>query len=163
MAARHVAESTPGCSALGVRVYGLRVAEPHHDATPHWHALLWCENEDAAQTLEAVIRHHWLSDDGDEQGELHQRQAHDEGRRGGLRGQVHRQERYHIALAEHQDLVEGQQLALHFPCRSMVASKQTGSGHHRVDAWAATWGIRQFQTIGMPSVDGVARAAPGDG
>lgn len=31
------------------------MAEPHHNATPHWHALLWCESEADAQALEAVI------------------------------------------------------------------------------------------------------------
>ncbi len=52
----------------GVRMYGLRVAEPHHDATPHWHALIWAEDEAGAQAIEQRIRHYWLSDDGDERG-----------------------------------------------------------------------------------------------
>ena len=139
---------------MGVRVYGLRVAEPHHDATPHWHALLWCEDEAGAQALEAVIRHYWLSDDGDERGAQENRVNVKRMTKGGAAGYVAKyiaKSVGHIALAEHQDLVDGQQLALDFPADARDV-KEPGTGHRRVDAWAATWGIRQFQTIGMPSV-----------
>jgi hypothetical protein len=47
--------------------------------------------------------------------------------------------------------VQGQQLTFDFPADTRDV-KEPGQGHRRVDAWAATWGIRQFQTIGMPSV-----------
>ena len=139
---------------MKVRTYGLRVAEPHHDATPHWHALLWCEDEAGAQALEAVIRHYWLSDDGDERGAKENRVNFKRMTKGGAAGYVAKyiaKSVGHIALAEHQDLVDGQQLALDFPADARDV-KESGAGHRRVDAWAATWGIRQFQTIGMPSV-----------
>lgn len=142
---------------LGVRVYGLRVAEPHHDATPHWHALLWCESEAGAQALEAVIRHYWLSDDGSERGAKENRVNFKRMTKGGAAGYVAKyiaKSVGHIALAEHQDVVQGQQLALDFqtPWDAKDVKEPAGQGYQRVDAWAATWGIRQFQTIGMPSV-----------
>ncbi len=142
---------------MGVRVYGLRVAEPHHDATPHWHALLWCEDEAGAQALEAVIRHYWLSDDGDERGAQENRVNFKRMTKGGAAGYVAKyiaKSVGHIALAEHQDVVQGQQIALDFqtPGDAKDVKEPAGQGYQSVDAWASTWGIRQFQTIGMPSV-----------
>ena len=139
----------------GVRMYGLRVAEPHHDATPHWHALIWAEDEAGAQAIEAKVRHYWLSEDGDERGAAENRVNIKRMVKGGAAGYVAKyiaKSVGHLALAEHQDMVDGQQIAMDFGATDARDVKETGAGHRRVDGWAAHWGIRQFQTIGMPSV-----------
>ncbi|QIL83603.1 replication endonuclease [Diaphorobacter sp. HDW4A] len=139
----------------GIKMYGLRVAEPHHDATPHWHALVWVETEAQALKLEERIRHYWLSDDGDERGAAENRVNIKRMIKGGAAGYVAKyiaKSVGHIALAEHQDVVNGDQIAMDFGDRDEADVQESGQGFRRVDAWAATWGIRQFQTIGMPSV-----------
>ncbi|WP_295548627.1 replication endonuclease [uncultured Pseudacidovorax sp.] len=146
----------------GVRMYGLRVAEPHHDATPHWHMLVWAEDEAGARAIEERIRHYWLSDAGDERGARDNRINVKRMLRGGAAGYVAKyiaKSVGHIALAEHLDVADGQQLTMDLgpfepaDAREPKADQQQGAaGHQRVDAWAATWGIRQFQTFGMPSV-----------
>lgn len=149
------AKTRAALARRGVRMYGLRVAEPHHDATPHWHALIWAEDEAGAQAIEAQVRRYWLSDDGDERGAAENRVNVKRMVKGGAAGYVAKyiaKSVGHIALAEHQDVVDGQQIAMDFGATDARDLKETGAGHRRVDAWAATWGIRQFQTIGMPSV-----------
>ena len=47
--------------------YGLRVAEPHHDGTPHWHMVLYSRESDR-ERLRAMLRELWLSEDGFEPG-----------------------------------------------------------------------------------------------
>lgn len=130
----------------GVKVYGLRVAEPHHDATPHWHALLWCETEAQAQALEATVRKYWLRDGGDEPGAARNRVNVKRMKAGGAAKYVAKyiaKSVGHHELAEHLDVAQGELLTV-----------ESGDvpGHRRVDAWAATWGIRQFQAVGMPPV-----------
>ncbi|UXI00451.1 replication endonuclease [Photobacterium sp. TY1-4] len=39
----------------GIRWFGIRTAEPHHDGTPHWHILLWLKEEDVAAAREIFI------------------------------------------------------------------------------------------------------------
>lgn len=139
----------------GVRMYGLRVAEPHHDATPHWHALIWAEDEAGAQAIERWVRHYWLSDDGAERGAVQNRVNVKRMVKGGAAGYVAKyiaKSVGNVALAEHMDVVNGQQIQLDLGPTDPANVKETEPGHKRVDAWAATWGIRQFQTIGMPSV-----------
>lgn len=130
----------------GVKMYGIRVAEPHHDATPHWHALLWVEGEQQARELESVVRSQWLRDDGDERGAAANRVNVKRLTRGGAAGYVAKyiaKSVGHHALDGHVDTAQGELLSV-----------DTGDvpGFRRVDAWAATWGIRQFQAVGMPSV-----------
>lgn len=38
-----------------IRWYGVRVAEPHHDGTPHWHLLIWVKPEDVDAVKEIFI------------------------------------------------------------------------------------------------------------
>ncbi|MDR6152162.1 hypothetical protein QF021_000251 [Acidovorax delafieldii] len=139
----------------GVRMYGLRVAEPHHDATPHWHALVWAEDEASAQAIERWVRNYWLSDDGTERGAVQNRVNVKRMVKGGAAGYVAKyiaKSVGNVALAEHMDVVNGQQIQLDLGPTDPKNVKESEPGHKRVDAWAATWGIRQFQTIGMPSV-----------
>lgn len=140
----------------GVRFYGLRVAEPHHDGTPHWHMLVWVENEVHARMVEQVLRHYWLSDDGNERGAQENRLNFKRMTRGGAAGYVAKyiaKSVGHIALAEHKDVVDGQQLSMEFGKEAPEDWKESShEGYQRVDAWASQWGIRQFQALGMPSV-----------
>lgn len=46
----------------GLDVFGVRVAEPHQDGTPHWHMLIWCKPGQREQ-VERVMRHYWLADE----------------------------------------------------------------------------------------------------
>lgn len=132
----------------GVRMYGLRVAEPHHDGTPHWHALLWVANEEQARILEDVVRAYWLSEDGDEPGARKNRINVKRLIAGGAAGYIAKyiaKSVGHVAMAEHLDGM---------PAQGELLDVDTGDmpGHRRVDAWASTWGIRQFQAVGMPPV-----------
>lgn len=133
---------------MGLKIYGLRVAEPHHDGTPHWHALLWTEGNCEAIALAMILRKYWLEEDGDEKGARENRVCIKRMETGGAAGYVAKyiaKSVGHIALAEHQDLVNGEQIRMEY-------GPEESQGFQRVDAWAACWGIRQFQTIGMPSV-----------
>ena len=149
------AKTRAALARKGVKMYGLRVAEPHHDATPHWHALIWAEDEAGALAIEEKVRHYWLSEDGDERGAQENRVNIKRMVKGGAAGYVAKyiaKSVGHLALTEHQDVVDGQQIAMDFGTTNARDVKESGAGHRRVDAWAAHWGIRQFQTIGMPSV-----------
>ena len=130
----------------GVKLYGVRVAEPHHDGTPHWHALLWAENTQAAATVEAVIRSQWLKEYGAESGALANRVNIKRMEAGGAAGYVAKyvaKSVGHHALPDHQDNAQGELLTV--DCGDVP-------GYRRVDAWASTWGIRQFQFVGLPPV-----------
>ena len=145
-----------------VKRYGLRVVEPHHDATPHWHMLVWVEGEAQARTLVATIRQYWLSEDGNERGAQDNRVDVKRMESGGAAGYVAKyiaKNVGHHALAEHMDVVQGQQiqmgLGLDSPGQPASPEARQSNGlaaQRRVDAWAATWNIRQFQAFGMPSV-----------
>lgn len=134
----------------GLQVYGFRVAEPHHDGTPHWHLLLWCQNEDEAQELQDLLYRYWVLNDErytSERGAAKNRTNFKRLEAGGAAGYIAKyiaKSIGHHALKEHLDEAGTGDL--------FTVELGGEQGHVRVDAWAATWGIRQFQAIGQPSV-----------
>lgn len=131
-----------------IRVFGFRVAEPHHDGCPHWHMLLWVSAEQVDQ-LKNLLRATWLQHEGDEYGAQQYRfkaEAIDPAR-GGAVAYVAKYIAKNIddfgsvGTEGHTDH-EGEQTEL------IPGSNKA----RRVTAWASAWGIRQFQAIGQPPV-----------
>ncbi|SPJ33463.1 replication endonuclease [Kushneria phyllosphaerae] len=120
-------------------MYGLRVVEPHHDGTPHWHMLIWAD-ADNVERINEIMRDYALADSPDEPGAQRNRLkvvAIDPAK-GSAAGYVAK----YISKN-----INGQQY---------MAADQYGhameSSAPRIEAWAAVWGIRQFQFVGLPSV-----------
>lgn len=125
-----------------IRCYGFRVAEPHHDGTPHWHLVLFFEPGQVRQARR-IARHYMLADSPTEKGARRRRftaKAIDP-TKGSATGYISK----YISKN-----INGDHLA------EMVSDEDSGvtsmSAAKRVQAWANTWGIRQFQQIGGPSV-----------
>lgn len=131
----------------GLGLYGFRIAEPHHDGCPHWHMLLWHKpmtdpvgkkkrTGDASIALGLLLGRYFLANESpDEPGA----------------------DRYRIKV-EAIDPSKGSAVAY---VAKYVAKNIDGmhvgrdlygapamEASERVEAWASTWRIRQFQQIG---------------
>lgn len=123
-----------------IRIFGIRVAEPHHDATPHWHMLMFMLPEDV-ERVRLIIRdyaweedHHELKSDKAKKARFHAEAIDPE--KGSATGYVAKYISKNIdgyALDGETDDESGELL------------KETAPA---VSAWAARWHIRQFQFIG---------------
>lgn len=121
----------------GIRVFGFRVAEPHHDETPHWHLLLFMapENIDLATD---IFQEQALKEDGNEPGALENRFEMKliDKEKGSATAYIAKYISKNIdgyQLDEDTDDDTGK------PLKEMA---------RRVSAWASRWAIRQFQQIG---------------
>ncbi|WP_435953226.1 replication endonuclease [Dryocola sp. BD626] len=123
-----------------VRIFGIRVAEPHHDGTPHWHMLIFMMPQDV-ECVRAVMQEHAHKEDAAELLSAKARKArfHAEAidpEKGSATGYVAKYISKNIdgfALDDERDDESGELL------------KETAPA---VAAWAARWRIRQFQFIG---------------
>lgn len=123
-----------------IRIFGIRVAEPHHDGTPHWHMLMFMRPEDVDQVRQ-VMRDYAYQQDADELTTEKARKArfHAEAidpEKGSATGYVAKYISKNIdgyALDGELDDESGKEL------------KETAAA---VSAWAARWHIRQFQFVG---------------
>jgi hypothetical protein len=140
----------------GARLMGVRVAEPHHDGCPHWHALIWCDPRHL-DTVRDTITRTWLEDDGTEPGAKRYRTKWVHMQQGGAAGYV---AKYVAKNIDAPLMYDGQPVHLQHvdddappmdrPAELVEGQQVTAAA--RVEAWAAAWGIRQFQALGMPSV-----------
>jgi hypothetical protein len=122
----------------GLRVYGIRIAEPHHDACPHWHLLLFMEPAQVA-TVRAIITEHALREQPDEIGAEQRRVTFVsiDPAKGSAVGYVAKYVAKNIDGHALEKDLEG------VPARDAT---------ERVNAWASLHGIRQFQFVGLPPV-----------
>lgn len=151
----------------GLDIYGFRIAEPNHDGTPHWHALLFfpqvaCRSSipKRSEGARAVVR----ANDGDT------------ARRPARRVLVRLLRRYFFARDDYADQAARKSARAHrikveridwnrgsaagyvakyvaknidgYRVEKDLYGNEAIESSRRVDAWAATWRVRQFQQIG---------------
>jgi len=123
---------------LGLHPYGIRIAEPQHDGTPHWHFLVFVP-PGQVEDLMATLRKYALQDSGDEAGAANHRCDFKliDRTRGSAAGYIAKYVSKNI---------DGEHVGLDLEGRPATDSAK------RVDAWCSTWGIRQFQQVGGPPV-----------
>ncbi len=119
----------------GVEVYGFRIAEPHHDGTPHWHLLLFMKKEHA-WIVKWILRAVWCIEYADEKGASKYRCNFKKinPMLGDAAGYIAK----YVAKN-----IDGFEVG-----NDYEAGGESKTTAHRVDAWASTHRIRQFQQIG---------------
>ncbi|MEM5535627.1 replication endonuclease [Neptuniibacter pectenicola] len=122
----------------GKFIYGIRVVEPNHDGTPHWHLLLFMDPAIKSEVRE-VFQQYALQEDGHEKGaKKHRFKAVEiDNDKGSAAGYVAK----YISKN-----IDGQHIDKDLHGNDAKASAKA------IDAWASTYNIRQFQYIGSPSV-----------
>ena len=124
---------------LGIKRFGVRIAEPHHDGCPHWHLLLWVPAGQLELAMK-VYKFYSLRVDGEES------------------GADQRRFRYDLISSENGGSAAG--YISKYISKNVDGLTTNGDAWSadsvrtavRVEAWASTWGIRQFQQIGGASV-----------
>lgn len=123
-----------------IRIFGIRVAEPHHDGTPHWHMLMFMLPEDV-ERVRLIIRDYAWEEDRNE-----------------LRSDKAKKARFHAEAIDPEKgsatgyvakyiskNIDGYAVDGETDDESGKLLKETAPA---VSAWAARWHIRQFQFIG---------------
>ena len=143
----------------GYAPFGFRVAEPHHDGTPHWHILLFMPSRDAGwfSPLKYIagvrsgegalgIMGKYAHKDSPQEIGFTNKNARFDIKRLDQRGAVGYISKY---ISKNIDGVKEDGASIGQDNESEVPAETSAK---RVRAWASTWGIRQFQQIGGPSV-----------
>ncbi|MBE0507795.1 MAG: replication endonuclease [Marinospirillum sp.] len=122
----------------GVRIYGFRIVEPHHDGCPHWHLLLFMRQSDLMHVRKTISRFA-LAVDGNEPGARQRRVTFERinKEKGSAVGYVAK----YVAKN-----IDGLNVELDSYGEDAIRSAK------RIVEWASVWGLRQFQQVGGPEV-----------
>lgn len=153
----------------GIRPYGFRIAEPHKDGCPHWHVLLF-HDPAVGDHIQSIVRKYALQVDSKEAGALKNRVDFEEINlnTGSAVGYIAKYICKNIdgVFSDHAENYQGDffngvgsesgmgRVDVAFNCVDVDGNYigRSDDAARRVEAWATTWGIRQFQQIGGPSV-----------
>ncbi|MBX8837528.1 replication endonuclease [Enterobacter sp. Y17] len=125
-----------------LRPYGFRVAEPHHDGTPHWHALLFMPQAEVKATV-AILRAYFIAEDRDELGR-------NTGARFKSKKMDPRKGSATAYIAKYiSKNIDGHALAGELDDETGKPLNETA---RYAMAWASLHRIRQFQPLGQPPV-----------
>ena len=137
----------------GIGLYGFRIAEPHHDACPHWHMLFFVRalpgyttphvTDVASRAVRIMKRYAWRVDRG-EPGAFKRRLdvKRIDWAKGSAAGYIAKY------VAKNIDGVADHKTKEGYVVTTDTAGDYELTPSARVEAWAARWGIRQFQQWG---------------
>lgn len=124
----------------GLDIFGLRTVEPHHDGCPHWHLIVYGSARDlryARRLLRVYAMRQSPNEPGAKQHRFNYQKA-----KAGTRGAAY-------AAKYVSKNIDGKGLEGDI---DQEGQKKISASVKRVDAWASTWGVRQFQFFGCPSI-----------
>jgi len=136
-------EARSALHRAGVRWFGFAIAEPHHDGCPHWHMILWVQ-PDKKDDANSILEHYACREDREELS------------RDGIEDLSPRFKP--VEIDESKGTATGyvvKYVSKNIDGHGIEADLFNGDaveGAARIEAWASTWGIRQFRQIGGPSV-----------
>jgi hypothetical protein len=136
-----------------IRPYGFRVAEPHHDSTPHWHFLLFISPEQTKDVI-SIFERWGLQDSPDEKG-AKERRVKVEKIKSGINpdtGNEYSATGYIIKYVCKN--IDGNGVNNHDSNSENKdwQGQDPKNNAENIEAWARSNRIRQFQQIGGPSV-----------
>jgi len=147
----------------GITYYGVRVTEPHHDATPHWHLLLWVmpnQGDRLIYTMEDYAKR----EDGTEKGANEHRFVVEviDPNKGSATGYIAKYlskningeyiEKKHISNGGGDLSGTNTGESLQVDGEDFDSGKSANEGAQRATAWASRWNLRQFQFFGAEPV-----------
>lgn len=144
-----------------IEYFGLRVAEPHADACPHWHMIVFCAPAQFTD-LKAALYHHATFEEPEEIEHLSFEDANNQDKsqpghpridfldidpsKGTASGYIAKYVAKNIDASYTGELVDNNTKT------GKDSDRTVKENLNAVLAWASLWRIRQFQFLGSPSV-----------